>query len=105
MRNQNSNVILLNVENLSPKLFDLKQTARGNQSFINFIKQGRSVRLNAGDFFVPSPAANLVGYGEDGHEKDLPIPGAIFKCANAPFIFQQIKRHSVSSQRKKFRFQ
>jgi hypothetical protein len=41
LRNQNSSVILLNVENLSPKLFDLKQTARGNQSFIKqFVKHG-----------------------------------------------------------------
>jgi hypothetical protein len=41
----------MNVENLSPKLFDLKQTARGNQSFIKqFIKHGakRFAKENAG---------------------------------------------------------
>jgi hypothetical protein len=61
-------------------------------------KTGRSVRDNAGNFFFPSPAANLVSYGEGGHEKVLP-----FRCdfVNfAPFIFQQ-NHNSLSSQREK----
>jgi hypothetical protein len=34
--------------------------------------------VNAGNFFFPSPAANLVSYGEEGHEKVLPFQvGAI----------------------------
>jgi hypothetical protein len=45
------------------------------------VKQGRSViswLIDAGNFFFPSPAANLVSYGEEGHEKVLPIQvGAI----------------------------
>ena len=50
-------------------------------SFTNSKRWNRGEALfmvDAGNFFFPSPAANLVSYGEEGHEKVLPFQvGAI----------------------------
>jgi hypothetical protein len=43
--------------------------------------------VDAGNFFFPSPAANLVSYGEEGHEKVLPFQvGAISSALRLLFF-------------------
>ena len=51
----------------SPKLFFVK-TTRGNQSFARRKTRGASEKSEE-DFFASSPAANLVGITEEGHER------------------------------------
>jgi hypothetical protein len=54
-----------------------KEAARGNQIVLLTPKgetgAKRYFMVDAGNFFFPSPAANLVSYGEEGHEKVLPF--------------------------------
>jgi hypothetical protein len=55
--------------------------------------------VNAGNFFFPSPAANLVSYGEEGHEKVLPFQVGAISSALRLLFFNNPKDSGLLRQK------